>query len=327
MFRVGTWRAGRHRGRQVGASRYDRRRRSSRAQLGRGDPDRGAWLALAIGARPLGGRQLLLDRRSSPRRGPAVPLLRRRRLARLLPARLLAIALHVRGTRPRPPGEHVARRPGRRALGRRRRHGARRRADRRARRRPHRRADSSTPPTRSATSCSRLADRRSSGCAAAGAGARGCCSAPGFAVFAAADTTYLLQLARAPTRPAPAGLLWLVGLALMALSAWQRADRRPRRGRLARSSPRRSASRSPRSACSYAGLRRAGPPRSCFAAAAAVAAMARTRSRSRDPPLRRDPPPGDTDDLTGLPNRRWFDRGCGGDRRRARRRRRRSRCC
>jgi diguanylate cyclase len=134
----------------------------------------------------------------------------------------------------------------------------------------------------------------------------------GFALFAAADTAYRYLLAGGVSNSGP-GLksLWLVGMAMMVIAAWQRP---------APARPRRTADRRllalPFAACTASiglllssGLHSHQPVAACFAAAALVVAMVRTsvsvHELRRLAETRRQ---ASTDELTGLPNRRWFDR-------------------
>ena len=136
--------------------------------------------------------------------------------------------------------------------------------------------------------------------------------AAGFALFAAADTAYLYLLASGVAVSGPVlKSVYLLGIATIALAPWQRpvtvrARRRAGRRILAL----------PFAACTVAigmlllsGLGSAHPVASCFAAAALVVAMIRTslsvQELARMAETRRQ---ASTDELTGLPNRRWFDR-------------------
>jgi diguanylate cyclase (GGDEF)-like protein len=133
----------------------------------------------------------------------------------------------------------------------------------------------------------------------------------GFALFAAADTTYLFALTNGATAPSAAlESVWLAGMATIALAAWQPAAP----GRRRRGADRRLLAL-PFTACSasiglllLSGLHSAQPVAACFAAAALVVAMVRTtisvHELRRLAETRRQ---ASTDELTGLPNRRWFD--------------------
>ncbi len=147
-----------------------------------------------------------------------------------------------------------------------------------------------------------------------GGGGRGRSSvllAIGFGCFAAADSLYLFELAAGTYRPGGAlDSMWLVGSATMALAAWQppaARSQRPADWRILAL---------PICACSasialllYAGLERTPPLAVCFAAAALLTAMVRSAVSMHE--LRRlaeTRRQASTDELTGLPNRRWFDR-------------------
>ena len=134
----------------------------------------------------------------------------------------------------------------------------------------------------------------------------------GFALFAAADTAYLYLLAGGVAVSGPAlKSVYLLGIATIALASWQRpatVRRRRRAGRRILALP--------FAACTVSigmlllsGLGSAHPVASCFAAAALVVAMIRTslsvQELARMAETRRQ---ASTDELTGLPNRRWFDR-------------------
>jgi diguanylate cyclase len=134
----------------------------------------------------------------------------------------------------------------------------------------------------------------------------------GFALFAGADSYYLFQLAADSYEPGSAlDSMWLVGSATMALAAWQPPGRRAAE----RTADRRVLAL-PVASCSasiglllVAGMHSTRPVAVCFAAAALTIAMVRTTisvyELRRLAETRRQ---ASTDELTGLPNRRWFDR-------------------
>jgi diguanylate cyclase (GGDEF)-like protein len=129
--------------------------------------------------------------------------------------------------------------------------------------------------------------------------------------FAASDTIYLYRVAvDGYTTGGPLDSGWLVGWALIALAAWQQ----PRTGRLAPVGTLRTLML-PFGSCLVsigilvtAGLGSVEPAATLLAAAALLAAMVRMRLTLHELRLfaetRRQ---ASTDELTGLPNRRWFD--------------------
>jgi diguanylate cyclase (GGDEF)-like protein len=129
--------------------------------------------------------------------------------------------------------------------------------------------------------------------------------------FAASDTIYLYRVAvDSYTTGGPLDSGWLVGWALIALAAWQQ----PRAGRLAPVGTLRTLTL-PFGSCLVsigilvtAGLGSVEPAATLLAAAALLAAMVRMRLMLHELRLfaetRRQ---ASTDELTGLPNRRWFD--------------------
>ena len=135
----------------------------------------------------------------------------------------------------------------------------------------------------------------------------------GFFVFAYADTLYLYELTQGSyEHGSTLDSMWLLGTALMALAAWQLPP-------TTSAEPGWRAHVLPLTAwvislavLIVAGLGHLDPIAVCFAAAAQLAAIARTALTVRDLRLlaetRRQ---ASTDELTGLPNRRWFDRALG----------------
>jgi diguanylate cyclase (GGDEF)-like protein len=133
----------------------------------------------------------------------------------------------------------------------------------------------------------------------------------GFATFAAADSIYLLRLAQATYSPGTVlDSLWLCGAALMALAAWQRPQ--PQRSvevrgwrMLALPFGFGLTSIGVMAAAAVVDLE---PLAVAFAAAALVAMMVRTAMTLREQGvLNETRRQARTDELTGLPNRRWFD--------------------
>jgi diguanylate cyclase (GGDEF)-like protein len=134
----------------------------------------------------------------------------------------------------------------------------------------------------------------------------------GFALFATVDTAYLHLLASGTAESSPAlKSLWLIGISTIALAPWQR----PATARRGRKAGWRILAL-PFASCSASigllllgALRSVDPLAACFAAAALVVAMVRTsvsvHELRRLAETRRQ---ASTDELTGLPNRRWFDR-------------------
>jgi diguanylate cyclase (GGDEF)-like protein len=132
----------------------------------------------------------------------------------------------------------------------------------------------------------------------------------GFALFAAADSAYLLMIANGVTESSPAlSSVWLAGITTMALAVWQPGATRAKRPADWRilALPF-CASSAALGLLLYAGLRSTPAIAVCFAVAAMVTAMARTTvsvyELRRFAETRRQ---AKTDELTGLPNRRWFD--------------------
>ena len=135
--------------------------------------------------------------------------------------------------------------------------------------------------------------------------------AAGLTSFAVGDFTYLQRVAAGNDGGIPLDVLWLAGCCAMALAAWQTpSETRPSVlggwRTLAVSSVACLASVALLVA---AGLTHVPAVAVCLAGAALLAAMARTGLTLRELRLfaetRRQ---ATTDELTGLPNRRWFDR-------------------
>jgi diguanylate cyclase len=136
--------------------------------------------------------------------------------------------------------------------------------------------------------------------------------AAGLAIFAAGDSLYLLQLVHGSyVEGTPLDVLWGVGLALIALSAWQPAPvARPGAPSAAVLAPPFAFAIAALGVLVYAGLESSAPAVAVvLAAGAALASMGRTALTFADvrrlAEVRRQ---ATTDDLTGLPNRRHLDR-------------------
>ena len=133
----------------------------------------------------------------------------------------------------------------------------------------------------------------------------------GLAVFAAADLLYMLRAAAGTYTPGtPVDSLWALGLVLMALAAWQApADERRAAPGLAVLVPPFAFSLASLGVLVYAGLTPAPAVAVVLAGGAVLASMARTALTFTEvrglAEVRRLAA---TDDLTGLPNRRQFDR-------------------
>ena len=136
----------------------------------------------------------------------------------------------------------------------------------------------------------------------------------GFALFAAADTAYLYRLADGITASSPAlKSLWLIGIATIALAPWQRpvtVRRRLKADWRILALPLAACTASIGLLLAFSLQSQPGQPvAASFAAAALVVAMVRTSVSVYE--LRRlaeTSRQASTDELTGLPNRRWFDR-------------------
>jgi diguanylate cyclase len=133
----------------------------------------------------------------------------------------------------------------------------------------------------------------------------------GLAVFAAADSVYMLRAAAGSYTPGtPLDSLWAAGLVLMALAAWQPpADERRAAAGLALLVPPFAFSLTALGVLVYAGLASAPAVAVVLAGGAALTAMVRTALTFIEvrglAEVRRLAA---TDDLTGLPNRRQFNR-------------------
>jgi diguanylate cyclase len=133
----------------------------------------------------------------------------------------------------------------------------------------------------------------------------------GLAMFAAADSLYMLQAAAGTYTPGtPIDSLWAAGLVVMALAAWQPpADERRAAAGLAVLVPPFAFSLASLGVLVYAGLFSAPAVAVVLAGGAVLASMVRTALTFAEvrglAEVRRLAA---TDDLTGLPNRRQFDR-------------------
>jgi diguanylate cyclase (GGDEF)-like protein len=134
--------------------------------------------------------------------------------------------------------------------------------------------------------------------------------ASGLAVFAAGDSVYLLEITRGTYHAgSPLDATWAVGVALMAVAAWQPAPRAwPTTPSVAVLAPPFAFALAALGVLVYSGLNRAPAVAVVLAAGAALASMARTALTLADirrlAEVRRQ---ATTDDLTGLPNRRHLD--------------------